>query len=65
MYRVRNRRGQAATEYILMLTISLAMTTLVFKTFLKPTLEKLRTYTVSRLNSALFGADLHRISLGR
>jgi hypothetical protein len=57
--------GQATTEYILMLAVSLALGIIVIKNFLQPVAKRIQDYAVGRMNTLLFGADLHQIRLGK
>jgi Flp pilus assembly pilin Flp len=61
----REQSGQATTEYVLMLAVSLAVGIIVIKNFLQPMAKRIQDYAVGRMNSLLFGADLHQIRLGK
>ncbi len=58
------RSGQATTEYILILFIGISSFTIVFKSFIKPSFEKL-TKAVSARISKSFSGDLHSFPIGR
>lgn len=63
---LRDERGQATAEYILILSVALALMAIVIKRLIKPAYEKLRTFLVARLETALFGkGDFHKFPVGR
>lgn len=51
--------AQATTEYILMLSISVALVVAVIKRLIKPYYQKLAENLTKRIDQQLFGGDMH------
>jgi Flp pilus assembly pilin Flp len=61
----KGQKGQAMTEYIVLLAILVSVVLTVFKGWLGPTLNKLSAKVTSNLETQFLKTDLHYYPLGR
>jgi Flp pilus assembly pilin Flp len=62
----RDERGQASVEYMLMISITLAMTISVIKKFVQPILAEFANTYATKMQNALFNkANMHTLRIGR
>ena len=59
-----DQKGQATTEYILMLTVMVGLTVLVMKKAIGPVFTMLGTAVNSTVQKRLMAADLHSFPMG-
>jgi hypothetical protein len=57
--------GQATTEYLLLLSITVSLLMTVIKVFIKPTFTKLMSAVENNIQNKLFGADLYTFRIRR
>lgn len=63
---VLDDKGQATTEYILMLAIIVGLTIIAIKTLIRPVYEALRENLTKRIDETLFKeGNLHHIRIGK
>jgi hypothetical protein len=60
-----DQRGQALTEYVVLLAVIVGIFTTVFKAWVGPTLAKLTTRVTQNMEKQLMKADLHYFPVGR
>jgi hypothetical protein len=58
---MKDRSGQATTEYILMLMVGMSLFLALVKNVIRPTYARLQSVMIGRLEAAFFGKDnFHR-----
>ena len=62
---IKNRRGQATVEYILMLAVMVGFTLLVITRLIKPAFEKISNSVNKSLEDKLIHTDLHFFKIGK
>jgi hypothetical protein len=64
---IRAQRGQAATEYILLLAIMMGLIILLMKQIIRPGFERIKAVMTERLEGQLFpgGKAFHQYRLRR